>query len=104
MVEVVAADVQALDAEAGEVGVGLPHNGDDVHLPLLGDVLVLVPLQHGSALPPAVAFGRRLHKVADAVEKGVEKAAGYVVLGGVPVGDALVVFDRVVELLVQIDR
>ena len=104
MVEVIAAEVQAGDPVPGEVGVGLPHDGDDVDLPVRGDVAVRVGGEELHGLRLVVARRRRLDKVADAVEKGVGEAVGDIVLGGTPAVEAVVVLHAVIELCVQIYR
>ena len=103
VVEVVAAAIQPGDVKLGEVRVGLPHDGDDVDLFVLGDVGVLVLGQERLRLLGAVALRGGFHELRDAVEEGIEEAVGDIVLGGAPLVEDLVAAHAVVGVLVQVE-
>ena len=103
VVGVVAGAVQAGDVVLGEIHVGLPHNGDDVDLFVRGDVRVLILGQEGGGVRLIVAPGGELHKIAEAVEKGVDAAVGNVALGGAQLVQVLVVLEAVVAVLTQVE-
>ena len=100
VVEGVAAGVQALDVIPGEVHIGLPHEGDDIHLPVRGDIPVGIGGEQLLRRTLRVALGGRFHHLRDAVEEGVEKPVGDVVLGGGPLVEVLIVFHTGVDILI----
>ena len=100
MVELIAADIHPRYIILGEINVGLPHQSNDMDPLVLRDVRVLVGVQQLHRLGFMVAGGRHFHKIADTVEKWVEKTVGDIVLRGAPAVELLVVFHRVIELLV----
>ena len=100
MVELIAADIHPRYIILGEINVGLPHQSNDMDPLVLRDVRVLVGGQQLNRLGFMVAGGRHFHKIADTVEKRVEKTVGDIVLRGAPAVELLVVFHRVIEFLV----
>ncbi len=71
----------------GEVVIGLQHDAHHVDLLALRDVGVGIAAQKLRGLLRPAARGGRIHGGGDAVEKGIEKAPGQILLGGGPAVD-----------------
>ena len=104
VVEGVAAGVQALNIIPGEVHIGLPHEGDDIYLPVLRDIRIGIGSQQLLRRIFRVAFGRSFHHLRNTVDKWVEKTVRDVVLGGGPLVKVLIVFHTGVDILIHVHR